>query len=43
MKVRLAYTDSRLWSFVLGVYRFDDHVTFCFIFFGVTFDWEPVQ
>ena len=40
MTIASAWADPTHWSFILGVYRYEDEVTFCFGFFSVVVGWN---
>ena len=40
MSIAWSWMNARYWSFILGVYRYDNEVTFCFGFFSVMVTWE---
>ncbi|KKL56245.1 hypothetical protein LCGC14_2247360 [marine sediment metagenome] len=41
MSIAFSWLNTRYWSFIVGVYRYGDEVTFCFGVFSVQVVWEP--
>ena len=40
MSIAWSFLNPSYWSFIVGVYRYGDEVTFCFGFFSVQVAWE---